>query len=193
MSEENAQQPAAESTPRPDPSSPSTSRTAAAGSLPQSRQRFDPREKSPGFAAFLSLAPGLGQVYVGYYARGACIAFGVIALIMAANAVSNDVAPLFGFSAAFVWAFAVIDAGRIAALYNHAVAGAGSIELPRDFTMPSMGGSIVGGTLLLLLGLIALSHTALGYRLDWLETWWPLLPMGIGAYLLVRGVQDRTT
>lgn len=165
--------------------------SAAAARLSQTRQRFDPRDKSPGLAAFLSFAPGMGQVYIGYYARGACIAFSVVALFTAADAVGGNVQPLFVFAALFTWAFGIIDAGRLAALYNHAAAGAGSIEMPRDFEMPSVGGSVGGGVLLLVLGLIALSNTALGWSLDWLENWWPLLPTGIGAYLVARAFLDR--
>lgn len=161
----------------------------ARGSI--SRQRFDPREKSPGFAAFLSLAPGLGQVYVGYYGRGACIAFSVVALFTMADTVSGALEPLFVFSALFTWAFAIIDAGRLAALYNHAMGGAEALEMPSDFTMPSTGGSLGAGILLLLLGLVALSNTAFGWSLVWLEDWWPLLPIGIGAWLLVKGMSER--
>ena len=54
-----------------------------------------------------------------------------------------------------------------------------------------MGGSIVGGALLTAFGLIALSHTALGFRLDWLDLWWPVFPLALGGYLLARGVMDR--
>ena len=35
----------------------------------QMRMR-DPRSKSPALAAILSMMPGLGQVYIGYYQRG---------------------------------------------------------------------------------------------------------------------------
>lgn len=178
--------------PNPAAEAPPSGRTAT-GARPESpppRQRFDPREKSPGFAAFLSVIPGMGQLYIGYYARGACICFSMLALFVAVDVVRPTAEPLFVFSALFVWAFGIIDAGRMAALYNHAMAGAEIIELPRDFEMPSTGGSIGGGALLLVLGLIALSNTALGFSLAWLESWWPLLPVGIGAYLLVRGYMD---
>lgn len=182
MTEQTTQQEARDS-------GPATRATQAR--TPLSRQRFDPREKSPGFAAFLSLAPGMGQVYVGYYGRGACIAFGVVALFTIADAVHGSAEPLFIFSALFTWAFGIIDAGRLAALYNHAVGGADAIEMPRDFTMPATGGSIGAGLLLLALGLVALSNTALGWSLAWLEDWWPLLPVGMGVYLLARGLKDR--
>jgi len=158
--------------------------------LPERRQLFDPRRKSPLLAAVLSVAPGLGNVYIGYYVRGFTIAstFGLIILMAAMT--REPVAPIFGMAAFFVWMFNIIDAGRMAALYNHAMTGRGAVELPEDFKLPKMGGSIVGGAILLLFGAIAMSNTVFGISLDWIETWWPVFPIALGAYLLFRGVQD---
>jgi hypothetical protein len=86
--------------------------------------------------------------------------------------------------------FNLIDAGRMAALYNHAAAGTSVFELPEDFKLPRMGGSIIGGGILLVFAAIALSNTLFGFSLDWLESWWPVFPFAIGAYLFVRGVMD---
>jgi hypothetical protein len=64
------------------------------------------------------------------------------------------------------------------------------VELPEDFKLPKMGGSIIGGAVLLVFGGAALSNTAFGYSLDWVEVWWPVFPFALGAYLFARGVMD---
>lgn len=158
--------------------------------VPERRQLFDPRRKSPFLAALLSVVPGLGNIYIGHYMRGFTIA-GTMALIVLFAAESRDpIAPIFGMVAFFVWLFNIIDAGRMAALYNHAMAGREVMELPEDFKFPKMGGSIVGGALLLLVGVVAISNTMFGISLDWIETWWPALPIALGGYLFYRGIQD---
>ena len=181
--------------PVPEPPAPAAPAAAAeapvATSYQGDRQPFDPRTKSPRMAAVISVVPGIGQIYIGYYVRGFVTAATFLMLVFMANSVRGPGAELFGFAAAFLWLFNVIDAGRMAALYNHAIAGARSIELPQDFKMPAMGGSIIGGAMLTGFGLIALSNTALGFDLDWLDVWWPLFPLGLGGYLLVRGVMER--
>lgn len=156
------------------------------------RQPFDPRGKSPRIAAAISVVPGLGQIYIGYYQRGFVTAATFLLLIYMANHVPAGVAPMFGASAGFVWMFNIIDAGRTAALYNHSLAGAQSIELPENFTLPAQSGSLVGGVLLAVFGLIALSNTALGFSLYWLEDWWPVFPLALGVYLVVRAMKDRS-
>jgi len=154
-------------------------------------QRFDPRRKSPPMAAVLSIFPGLGQVYIGYYVRGFVIA-AVIGLTFAVAVESREpIGPLLALACVFLWLFNIIDAGRMAALYNHAAAGVDAVQMPEDFKLPKMGGSIVGGATLLLFGAIALSNTAFDFSLDWLEDWWPLFPLALGAYLLARGVMDH--
>ncbi len=175
----------------PQAAGPVTTAGAAGASWPHGRQPFDPRDKSPRLAALLSVIPGLGQIYIGYYQRGFMFAATMLLLGMAAGTAPNNIGPVFGFSMFFVWLFNVVDSGRMAALYNHAMAGSDKVEFPENFEMPGLGGTIAGGTLLLLFGLIALSNTALGFRLDWLEIWWPLFPTLMGAYLLARGIMDR--
>ena len=158
--------------------------------VPERRQLFDPRRKSPFLAAVLSVVPGLGNVYIGHYMRGFTIAGTIAVIILFAAESREPIAPIFGMMAFFVWLFNIIDAGRMAALYNHAMAGREVMELPEDFKFPKMGGSIVGGALLLLVGLISISNTMFGISLDWIETWWPVLPIALGGYLLYRGVLD---
>jgi len=152
----------------------------------------DSRSKSPAFAAILSAMPGLGQVYVGYYQRGFVHA-GVVATlitIISSGAVEKLV-PLLALFMAFFWLYNIIDAARRASLYNDALAGNPSIELPEDFKSPGIRGSIVGGATLVIVGFVILLHTRFGISLDWVDEWWPVVPMLVGAYLVGRAVMER--
>ena len=153
-------------------------------------QSFDPLHKSPLLAAALSVIPGIGQFYIGYYARGFVTGFSFLTVVAMAGNARGDLGPLLGFSAMFLWIFNIIDAGRMAALYNHATAGGDSVNMPRDFKLPGTGGTMVGGVALMIFGAIALSNTLMGVRLDWLQDWWPVFPLALGAYLLFRGITD---
>jgi hypothetical protein len=97
-----------------------------------------------------------------------------------------------GVLLAFFWLYNIIDAGRRASLLNQALAGDAPIELPSELKLPSFGGSIGGGLLLIVAGGVLLSHTKWGYSLDWIAEWWPVGPMLFGAWLLVRAILDRT-
>ena len=169
--------------PQPPPAAPATA--------PTPRQAFDPRRKSPVLAAFLSFAPGLGQVYIGDYVRGFAHAAIVVSLISLLNVVNSDpVIALFAPFLAFFWLYNVIDAGRRAALYNTAVQGGQTaFELPKD--LPSKGGAMFAGIALLVIGVVALSNTVLGLSLEWVEDWWPLAPVAVGVILILRGMKDR--
>ena len=158
---------------------------------PQGRLR-DTRSKSPALAAILSLMPGLGQVYVGYYQRGFVHAAVIAGLIttLASGAVERLV-PFLALFMAFFWLYNVIDAARRASLYNDALAGNPSIELPQDFKSPGIRGSIFGGGALVALGFILLLHTRFGVSLDWVEEWWPVVPIVFGIHLFVRAFQER--
>lgn len=156
---------------------------------------FDPRHKSPIAASILSLMPGLGQTYVGYYQRGfthALVAATMIALL-AAN-VLDELTPFAGLFLAFFWLYNIIDAGRRAALFNQALAEGESfrpIDLPADALVPGRNGSLAGGTALLAIGFALLLHTRFGVRLDWIEDWWPVAPMVLGGYLIYMALAER--
>ncbi len=161
----------------------------------------DPRKKSPALACILSFMPGLGQIYVGYYSRGFVHAITVGSIIAILNATegaadagpgpASALTPLLGIFLAFFWLYNIIDAGRRAALYNYALAGIGNVELPEDFTKTGVGGSILGGVVLIAFGLVAFSNTLFGVSLDWLKYWWPLAPLAFGVYLIAKAVSDR--
>ena len=169
---------------------------AAAGMWePSQKQAFDPRRKSPLLATLISIIPGMGQVYIGYYVRGFLTAAVFMIVVATFAEMERELGPALAFTAFFIWVFNLIDAGRMAALYNHAAAGSDRIEMPKDLKLPRLrlGGSIMGGVILVLFGGIALSNTAFGYPLDWLERWWPAFPAALGLYLLARGVMDAIT
>ncbi len=152
----------------------------------------DPRSKSPALAAVLSMMPGLGQVYVGYYQRGFVHALLVASIItLLASGAVISLTPLFALFMAFFWLYNIIDAARRATLYNEALAGRQSIDMPSDFGKPSLQGSIAGGTALLVIGFLLLLNTRFGVSLEWIEEWWPVAPMLFGAFLLYRAVRDK--
>ncbi len=152
----------------------------------------DPRRKKPFLASVLSLMPGLGQVYVGYYKRGFINVITVALLITFITLQIIPLIPLAGIFLAFFWLYNIVDAGRRASLYNQALAGGTEIELPDDFKTPSFGGSIAGGAILIVIGLVVLSHTAFGASLEWLESWWPLAVIGFGGYLVFKAMQEKS-
>lgn len=43
----------------------------------------------------------------------------------------------------------------------------------------------------MILGGIFLMNTAFNWDFQWLETWWPLAPVGFGAWLFAKGLADR--
>lgn len=157
------------------------------------RGALDPRRKSPVLAGFLSVMPGLGQVYLGYYARGFVhtIVIGSIISLIASEALGDGAIPLFASFMVFFWLYNIIDAARRAALINLALEGLGSIDLPTEESFSAIHGSVGAGLGLIVLGGIFLSNTLFDLPLDWLEHWWPVAPILVGGYLLVRGIQDR--
>lgn len=153
----------------------------------------DSRAKSPALACILSAVPGLGQIYVGYYARGFVNAVVVASLFTILVSVRDEMLiPLFLIFMIFFWLYNIIDAGRRAALYNEALAGNRSVDLPQDLELVSLRGSIAGGILFIFGGSILLAHTLFGLSLDWLAHWWPVIGIGFGFYLLFKGLADRS-
>jgi TM2 domain-containing membrane protein YozV len=155
---------------------------------PAARRDFfdDPRRKSPVLALVLSLMPGVGQIYVGYYQQGFTNALVVASIIALLNSslTSGAAEPLFGIFLAFYWLYNVVDAWRRATFYNNALAGIGPATLPDDFAVTTGRGTLAGGVGLVIVGVIALSNTLFHVPLDWLEKWWPVALIGVGIWLI---------
>ena len=164
-------------------------RTRPAGGTPS------PPRKSPLLAGVLSLLPGVGQVYVGYYMLGFIhnIVFAGTIVLLASYA-TNAVIPLLSIFLAFFFIYNVVDAARRAMFYNLALDGGDGLELPHEtsLTLPTFGGSIGGGVAIMVTGFILLLNTRFGVSLAWVEDWWPLAPMILGAYLVGKALRERT-
>ena len=188
--------PAADEAAAPGPAQPPTGAAPPPGWVPP-RAPMDPRRKSPILACILSIMPGLGQVYIGYYKLGfihlAVFASSIAMAVAVANShqLSDGLIPLFVLFTIFFFLYNIVDAGRRAAFYNQALDGVAGVELPQDMNLPSSGGSMFGGGVLVVIGLILLSNTVFGFTLAWLEQWWPLAPIAVGVWLLWRGMQER--
>ncbi|MFQ5670184.1 MAG: LiaI-LiaF-like domain-containing protein [Acidobacteriota bacterium] len=153
---------------------------------------FDPRRKSPGFASFLSLVPGLGQIYVGDYQRGFAHALVIMTTIalLAVPRLPDVMYPFLGLFLPFFWLYNIVDAGRRAAFCNQVLEGADAPAL-RARAAASRRGSLAAGVSLIAAGLLLLLHTRFSFSLDWLEDWWPMAPILFGVYLVARAIQER--
>ena len=151
------------------------------------RDRFvdDPRKKSVMLAMILSLMPGLGQVYVGYYDLAFRNLLMVCGLIAVVATMGDHLGPVVALFLAFFWLHNIVDAGRRASFYNQALAGIRPMELPEDIKAPQQAlGSFAGGVLLVAVGVMLFLNTMFRVPLDWLAQWWPLALVGAGAWLI---------
>jgi hypothetical protein len=168
-----------------------------ANAMKESARRYldDPRRKSPALATIMSAMPGLGQIYVGYYQQGftnILVVAGTITLLANSGRLGMEaIEPLLGVFLAFYWLYNLVDAGRRASFYNQALAGLDKAELPEDMRLPGGGGSLVGGVVLVVLGLIVFSNTMFGWSLQWIERWWPAALIAGGAYLIYSSVREK--
>jgi hypothetical protein len=148
--------------------------------------------KSPAFATILSLMPGLGQVYTGYYQLGFAYAAVVAVIITAIVTVDQSgFDTLFGISLAFFWLYNLIDASRRALLFNHALETGQPGLLGQEPQILGARGSMMAGIILIVLGLLILLPAKFDVSMEWLEDWWPLLIVALGIYLVARARQSR--
>ena len=142
-------------------------------------------KKSPVLAGILSLLPGLGQVYVGYYVTG-FVHIMVVAGIMAvlSDSGKHESGPLLPVFLTFFWLFNIIDAVRRANAYNLYYTGEEDKPAPTD-------SPLIGGLVLLLAGILFTLKYTFGLEMDWLRQYWPLgLVLG-GAYLVWKYLRTR--
>jgi hypothetical protein len=148
--------------------------------------------KSPLAAVVLSGLPGLGQVYVGYYQRGFINILVVVTTIFLLNQWElREFQPLLGPFLAFFWIYNMIDAARCANAVNRGAEAGIQPELPE---LPSGvgGGSAFAGGLLVVIGVLILGRTVLGFSLSWLAEWWPLFLIIFGIRLMVTGRRKKS-
>ena len=140
--------------------------------------------KSPGLAAFLSLFPGLGQVYNGQIARAFVFFFGFVGSIyLTANGHEFP----FAFMIPFVFLFNVVDAWKGATAINQRFLG-GKDESRK--TEDAVESPIWGGTLVVI-GLLVLFSNMGWLDLDRLARWWPLLLIAVGGYFIYGSIQKK--
>jgi len=152
----------------------------------------DSRRKNPALAIVLSIMPGLGQIYVGFYQQGfmnIIVVASIIAILT--YGVPYYMNPLLGIFLAFFWLYNLVDAGRRAAFYNRALTGMEDSPLPSEFKTLTQKGSMVGGAVLVFLGLFFLAHTRFGMSLEWLEEWWPMALVLVGLFLVYQNWKGR--
>lgn len=140
--------------------------------------------KSPGLAAFLSLWPGLGQVYNGQIARAFVFFFGFVGSIYLTA--SGHEFP-FAFLIPFVYLFNMIDAWKGATAINRRfLGGEAEKDLEADAVeSPAWGASLVA------IGLLVLMSNMGWLDLDRLAQWWPLLLIAVGGYFLYGSIQKK--
>jgi TM2 domain-containing membrane protein YozV len=140
--------------------------------------------KSPGLAAFLSLFPGLGQVYNGQIARAFVFFFGFVGSIYLAA--SGHEFP-FAFLIPFVYLFNMIDAWKGATAINQRFLGGESQQdaIEDAVESPLWGASLVA------IGLLVLMSNMGWLDLDRLAQWWPLLLIAVGGYFLYGSIQSK--
>jgi TM2 domain-containing membrane protein YozV len=140
--------------------------------------------KSPGLAAFLSLFPGLGQIYNGQIARAFVFFFGFVGSIYLTA--SGHEFP-FAFVIPFVYLYNVIDAWKGATSINQRfLGGEGERTVEEDAVeSPLWGGSLVA------IGLLVLFSNMGWLDLDRLARWWPLLLIAVGAYFIYGSIQKK--
>jgi TM2 domain-containing membrane protein YozV len=139
--------------------------------------------KSPGLAAFLSLFPGLGQVYNGRIARAFVFFFAWVGSIYLTA--SGHEFP-FAFVIPFVYLFNIIDAWKGASVANARFLGGQS----EPDEQPEIESPVWGGSLAFFGVLILLNN--LGWLdLDRLARWWPLLLIAVGAYFVYASLAAR--
>ena len=170
-----------------DPQSPMAAPAAHAAppALPagQANAPFVRLPKSPGLAAFLSLFPGLGQVYNGRIARALVFFFAWVGSIYL-TASSHEFP--FAFVIPFVYLFNIVDAWKGATAANaRFMGGRSEPDEQQEVESPAWGGSLV------LFGVLILLNNLGWLDLDRLARWWPLLLIAIGAYFVYASLEAR--
>jgi hypothetical protein len=163
------------------PFEPQTHATAAPPAVPAAGP-YVRLPKSPGLAAFLSLFPGLGQVYNGKIARAFVFFFGWVGSIYLTA--SGHEFP-FAFAIPFVYLWNMIDAWKGAGAVNARFLGGRAEPEEETVESPAWGASLA------VFGVLILFNNLGWLDLERLARWWPLLLIAVGAWFVWASVQKR--
>ena len=146
-------------------------------------------QKAPGLAAFLSLLPGLGNIYNGLYRRGFTF-FLVWAVLLALTINVDDHERAFFIPCmVFFFFFNIFDAYRQATLINYGY----TPKLPDDKGILENLGSwgLIPGVALVALGLYGLLRRYFDIDLSWVLDQWPFIIIAFGGWMIYQALQQR--
>jgi TM2 domain-containing membrane protein YozV len=136
--------------------------------------------KSPGLAIFLSLFPGLGQIYNGQPAKALAFFFAWVGSIYGTATVNPFP---FAFLIPFVYLYNLVDAFRTATLINDRHAGGTREPEETGRESPAWGASLVAG------GLLLLANNLGWLDLISLQRFWPLLLIAAGSLFIYSSIR----
>ena len=129
-------------------------------------------------AAFLSLVPGLGYLYVGAYQRAVMMLVSIYLVIVILPT------PVDVFASIFIWFFGMFDCYRQAQIANLG----GKEPQPRT---PSVGGNLAFGVFLAVVGALLTLDNIFDINLEWLIDWWPMLLFLVGIWVIINAIRER--
>jgi hypothetical protein len=136
---------------------------------------------SPKKAAWCSLIPGMGAVYNGEYLK----AVTYFAVFAALCVMGDNIHGIFGFGASVFMIFTIFDAYRTAQAKRRL-----SLESGAKTEPPSQDRVVIGwGIFLIVLGALFLFQNLIPFH--FLSRMWPLVFVGLGAYLVYRSAQNK--
>ena len=138
--------------------------------------------KAPVLALFLSLFPGVGQVYNGQFAKALFMFAAFVGSIYGAA----EVGPFpFAFCIPFAYFFNLVDAYRSAVIINERALGGTPPPAEEGMESPLWGAS------LLAMGLVLLLNNLGWLRLAALGRYWPVVLIVGGGVLLYQSLNRR--
>ncbi len=140
-------------------------------------------ETSPGLAFVLGIIPGVGAIYNGQYAKGIMhvVIFGLLISIIDSPAGENTM-PLFPLLLAAWCCYMPFEAYHTA---RKRQLGQPVDEFSSIFPLRGYRtGFPIGPVLLMVVGFLFLLNTMGLLHFDQIVRWWPLVLIGLGAYML---------
>lgn len=171
------------------PEAPTPSSPPYGPPLPYESRR-NPNHRSPLLAGFLSLMPGLGNIYNGLYLRGITFFLmwgGIFALAIRTGNRSHGDSEALAFlipGLIFVWFFNLFDAYRQANLINHGYATDLGLSDSGRWSRPP--GGLMLGVVILLIGVYGLLEHFFDLDLSIILDYWYLAFIAFGIWLILQ-------